>query len=1281
MSTTTSTPSAVKTLRHFVTVVACDLRYRAKDLDRRGEVPVGEGLDALECALAEIARSSGGLALPLHGSLASAVFGYPSPDPDHAARALQCARLFTDAIAARRESGWVPDCGVGIHSADSLILEQGPRTSRRVSLSGPSPDCAAALARVARNCEILVSESALQSFSANLPPGVGCLQVEFEEEPDLDGMNWESVVFLGLPEHLRRQAVLAGHGMDASHANAEYFFRYLFAMKILSSQASLNVLSLAAMEDAPAFQLASSPGGEEPGMTRLGSYTLLSKLGSGGTGQVWLARDFFGNLVAVKALQDAYAADARQIARLQREAQAMASLPHPNICRIIEVGESDGIHFIAMEYIAGICLADLLRPEGGEASLAELIRRAGLSDPEGGAPPPSGLPFRETLHMMMKVCDAVGFAHDHGILHRDLKPGNILLREAGDPVVTDFGLAKIEVHDAAGTLSLSGEILGTLEYMSPEQAHDSKNVDERADIYSLGAILYILLTGRRHFVPCGDILKDAANLQDHEPKPVRSIVRTVPADLAVITEKCLRRHPRDRYQTARMLRDDLNRLLLRQPVLARPPSPLRVTREWAMRHRTVVGTVAAAVLTMVLFSIYSFAQINRKRVEAEAALAAVDAARASGAANQDRAIAAMQTSERHRLQAERYRLQAEQAEQQNEELAKKWEAEQSKLERARALLEEQREVLAKRREAFLRASRLVVPNTLVGTDRSPPPEPLRKTDPAASGASYLRRYSGGLMERLSAAMLPLLENDQDAPSMEDAKVDEIKFLTRQLAQVSQGDPEAQELLSRLGVLGIPVAPGFPVLSATALREKNSVTDHQYANLAETFARTGNPFERQSSSEALFRWLEAESGGPTFYGEPIQMEWSPGSDLRASGSNDRNIALVEEFAAQAASEFGPLALIDLSYAPVSSIPWGIYSSCRELQARKSAAKGFSPPRGAGPLALKKLDLANSGFADAGTLPRECGLEHLNVNNCPITDLGFLADFPKLQELFISGIPAPTVEGVSRLKELRVLRFSPDLIKDRNSIELLRGLGSLERIGTGGRDELLPAKEFWMLWDEGWFRGEQARQSSAPEQKNAATPAPGPSPTASPSPEGEQAPAGGREGGSSGPQAAAEIDGIVVRMNEVFASLPAGSPPEAAFAKLRPLIREWRDCLGRLHADSPRDPAGVLLGAKFHSLLLEADRSDELLRSSADLAAKSSDTGLAEECQTLQQALRRKAGGGSLITPFGLRRTGTPENIRLAALYENLDELARGYAQMSGRPFDPKLLGAAQEAPGR
>ncbi|MFZ4765879.1 MAG: protein kinase domain-containing protein [Roseimicrobium sp.] len=272
----------------------------------------------------------------------------------------------------------------------------------------------------------------------------------------------------------------------------------------------------------------------------------------------------------------------------------MARLSHRNICRIHEIGEAEGAMFIAMECVDGVSLADILHHSGesseagkssraarGQSSdLCELVevvkksKQASSSSPgafSNPSPSPASgssstsivlpVPQQRVMALIRVVCEAVQFAHEHGILHRDLKPENIMIRPDGTPVVMDFGLAKMERKEGGQSMSLSieGQIVGTIEYMAPEQARESKHVTERADVYSLGAILYQLLTGRKHFTSSGSLLADAQKLQDHEPDRLRPLNREVDADLEFIVLKSLRPEPEERYASVRHLLEDLKR--------------------------------------------------------------------------------------------------------------------------------------------------------------------------------------------------------------------------------------------------------------------------------------------------------------------------------------------------------------------------------------------------------------------------------------------------------------------------------------------------------------------------------------------------------------------------------------------------------------------------------------------------------------------------------------------------------------------------------------------------
>ena len=278
---------------------------------------------------------------------------------------------------------------------------------------------------------------------------------------------------------------------------------------------------------------------------RLGKYRILSVIGHGGMGRVWRAQDVYGNIVAIKTLNAPQAETPESVKRFRREAEVMTRLQHRNICRILEMNEHEGSHYIVMEFVDGLSLADILysgvKSTAGMEDISSLIQaaRAAKESTHGNQesvpqakkkPEPQAqrtetlrLPTEQALAIFAKVCAAVEFAHTHGVLHRDLKPGNILLRGDGEPLVGDFGLAKMSGSDAGNSLSLSGNVLGTVENMAPEQAASSKSVDARADVYSLGTILFQMVTGNRHFKTTGTLLVDIQTLQSHEPPRPRSL--------------------------------------------------------------------------------------------------------------------------------------------------------------------------------------------------------------------------------------------------------------------------------------------------------------------------------------------------------------------------------------------------------------------------------------------------------------------------------------------------------------------------------------------------------------------------------------------------------------------------------------------------------------------------------------------------------------------------------------------------------------------------------------
>src|SRR5262249_44203698 len=302
-----------------------------------------------------------------------------------------------------------------------------------------------------------------------------------------------------------------------------------------------------------------------------GDYELLQEIARGGMGVVFKARQVSLNrLVAVKMILAGQLAGEADVRRFKTEAEAAANLDHPNILPIYEVGEHEGQHYFSMKLVEGSSLADAIRSK--------------TLDP------------RNAVELLAKVARAVHFAYQRGILHRDLKPANVLIDSAGAPYVTDFGLARRVEGDSA--LTQTGAILGTPAYMAPEQARAAKQLSTSADVYSLGAILYEILTGRPPFVAATQ-LDTILLVLERDPDDPRRLNPAVDLDLATIALKCLQNEPAKRYGSAEALADDLEHWLRGEPIVARPASPAERLVKWVWRRPAAAATAGLGIVLVV----------------------------------------------------------------------------------------------------------------------------------------------------------------------------------------------------------------------------------------------------------------------------------------------------------------------------------------------------------------------------------------------------------------------------------------------------------------------------------------------------------------------------------------------------------------------------------------------------------------------------------------------------------------------------------------------------------
>ncbi len=310
-------------------------------------------------------------------------------------------------------------------------------------------------------------------------------------------------------------------------------------------------------------------GGEFP--ESVGKFQLLEVLGRGAFGVVYKALDTeLDRLVALKVPRAGVFSTEEDEERFDREARSAAALKHPGIVQVYEVLEAEGVPCIVSEYIEG-------------RTLARAIEEGRLS-------------FKESAQLVREAADALDYAHRHLVIHRDVKPGNILLDLTGRPHITDFGLAR---HDEGEvTVTLDGQILGTPAYMAPEQARgDREDVDGRADVYSLGTVHYELLTGERPF--SGNRSMVLHQVMHEEPRPPKRLNEHVPRDLETICLKAMAKEPAGRYATAGEYAEDLGRYLRSEPVRARPVGPVEKLWRWC-RRKPVLAALNAAVLVLVV---------------------------------------------------------------------------------------------------------------------------------------------------------------------------------------------------------------------------------------------------------------------------------------------------------------------------------------------------------------------------------------------------------------------------------------------------------------------------------------------------------------------------------------------------------------------------------------------------------------------------------------------------------------------------------------------------------
>jgi eukaryotic-like serine/threonine-protein kinase len=332
----------------------------------------------------------------------------------------------------------------------------------------------------------------------------------------------------------------------------------------------------------------------------IGDFRIVREIGRGGMGVVYEAvQQSLKRRIALKVLGPGFAPTPKQLHRFRRESEAVARLHHTNIVPIFGVGEDDGIHYFAMQLIEGIPLSEIRSEGEGEGTTHPEFLAAFRHD------------FRWMASLAAQVADALSYAHQHGVLHRDVKPSNLLLDRRGEVWITDFGLAKMTERQ---DLTQTGDLVGTLSYMAPEQLEGKS--DARTDIYGLGLTLFELVTGKPAFPPTESLME---RLQRHRFPMPRSLRGDVPRDLETIILKATAQDPAARYETAADLAEDLRRFVEDRPILGRRASSMERLARWCRRNPALA--VSSGLAAMLLCTVALVATIGNWRTS----LALVDA--------------------------------------------------------------------------------------------------------------------------------------------------------------------------------------------------------------------------------------------------------------------------------------------------------------------------------------------------------------------------------------------------------------------------------------------------------------------------------------------------------------------------------------------------------------------------------------------------------------------------------------------------------------------------------
>ena len=1133
--------------RRYLTVSQTLLRDVGRLAERLSPVELRMIVDSFAEEAAEATLEAGCTISDAPGDSVLSIFGAPRHYVDHPLRAVHAAcdtmhRTASLHASLHLQGKEIPPCSIGIWTGDGVAGTLGAGPGRCYTVVGMPVELASRLARLARPGEILLPEHSMTHLLRVLPEGWSHLRAESEAEPDLSDFQWGGEGVMPLPETLRKAVYLVGPGVEEDVSRAEFFFDYLWSMEMPGGEEPVPILRVSrpsavgdGLELSSDNILSSSP------VQTLGKYRLMEIVGTGGMGRVWRGVDRFGNAVAIKVLHSHDTISDAQIKRFRREAEVMARLPHRNICRVFEMNEFEGMQYIAMEYVDGLSLSDLLYAEKGPdtstskapADLGTLIRsiRADLTrrSPEPAAEPVEGaedaveeaaperprttriLPVPQTLSIILRVCEAIQFAHEHGVLHRDLKPGNILLREDGEPLVADFGLAKLSSADATHSLSVSGHVVGTMENMPPEQAESSKDVDERADVYAIGTILFQMLTGHRHFEATGNIVADAQALKTHEPPRLRAYNPKIDPDLEIITLKALRNNPSQRYRSVSALKSDLERYRRGEVITAKPVSALDLASKLYRRNRVaaiaILGSVVLVVATTVAAVWSLTAQLEREksaRLEADAARKdaeghkmVAEERRREAEENARKALALQHRAEALLQQKNEAEAAARSAAEQNERLAAETEAERARRMEAERNAREKESLLATTQQQI--ADLEEAAKNDAQPDPSPPPR--RPAAPDREKILAARQAMGEALSIFNFEMSPFeLERNARQPELIAARLNRAVELASSALLTDPSFAPGWVLKGRLhlGAMEFQRAAICFQRATEGFQEgrwERTDDPHPLLEIAQELA-DGKPEAIESGVERLLassNGLDHAAGHALrFFSGSMRADPATENPLnRSRGPSEIALALfldnawVEPPSVSPGKKPGELTAISFTgSAPNLSALAGMTvdslhaSQVDDLDWKSLTQAGLksltltdSPltrlPADIRTLTqLRKISLRGSSISALDFLRVTPQVQRLDLADTPPSDLSALFACRRLQFLDISGADRSGLRILVNLP-LESLTLSPQLISDKNSLESLRLHRTLRILRSPEDPENFTPVAFWKKYDSGGY----------------------------------------------------------------------------------------------------------------------------------------------------------------------------------------------------------------------